>query len=90
MSGQPPTHQNSGESDGSLPPTEIAKPSDPETTEPASAQQLTDVEKQMSGFEAATLRWAKVAVLMSFLAAVFVCLQWYEMHAGGPTPTIWL
>ena len=37
----------------------------------------------MSGFEKSTLRWAKVAVLMSFLAAVFVCAQWYEMHTGG-------
>lgn len=41
------------------------------------------VEKQMNAFEKATLRWAKVAVLMSLLAAVFVCLQWVEMHTGA-------
>jgi len=37
----------------------------------------------MSGFERGTLRWAKVAVFMSALAAIFVCLQWWEMHEGG-------
>jgi hypothetical protein len=37
----------------------------------------------MTGFEKATLRWGKIAVLLSGLAAVFVCAQWYEMHVGG-------
>jgi cell division protein FtsL len=67
--------------DDSLPPTDITEANDPNTAEPPSAQQLTDVEKQMTGFEKSTLRWAKVAVLMSFLAAIFVCAQWYEMHS---------
>lgn len=37
----------------------------------------------MTGFERATLRWAKAAVIMSLLAAIFVCLQWWEMRSGG-------
>jgi hypothetical protein len=37
----------------------------------------------MSTFEKATLRWAKTAVIMSGLAALFVSAQWYEMHEGG-------
>jgi cell division protein FtsL len=81
-------NQSAARNDGKNPdsassPADITKANDTKTTEPASAQQLTDVEKQMSGFEKSTLRWAKVAVLMSFLAAVFVCAQWYEMHQGG-------
>jgi hypothetical protein len=62
-------------------------PRDEEKTEislpPASTQQPANVEKEMTGFERATLLWAKVAVLMSGLAAIFVCAQWYEMHHGG-------
>jgi hypothetical protein len=41
------------------------------------------VEREMTGFERATLQWAKVAVGMSAVAAFFVCLQWWEMHTGG-------
>lgn len=52
-------------------------------TELATAGQLTEVGEKMTGFERATLRWAKVAVAMSFLAVIFVCAQWYEMHEGG-------
>jgi hypothetical protein len=72
--------------------TEAAQGSDapvvPETrnanpAQPATADQLQEVEREMTGFERATLRWARVAVLMSGLAALFVCLQWYEMRKGG-------
>jgi hypothetical protein len=37
----------------------------------------------MTGFEKATLRWARIAVLMSCLAAIFVCAQWWEMHSSS-------
>ena len=50
---------------------------------PATADQLAQVEEQMSSFERSTLRWARAAVIMSFLAAVFVCFQWWEMHSGA-------
>lgn len=40
-------------------------------------------QQEMTGFERATIRWAKLAVLMSGAAAFFVCLQWYEMHSGA-------
>jgi hypothetical protein len=52
-------------------------------TEPATAEQLKDVEQQMSSFEKATLRWAKTAVFLSVVAAGIVCAQWWEMHKGG-------
>ncbi len=45
--------------------------------------QFKSVEREMTGFERATLRWAKIAVLLSGLAALFICGQWYEMHTGG-------
>lgn len=37
----------------------------------------------MSSYERSTLRWAKTAVIISCLAAFFVCAQWFEMHSGG-------
>lgn len=58
----------------------------PVTAYPASettAQQIEKVEEEMSGFEKSTLRWARTAVIMSGLAAIFVCLQWWEMHTSG-------
>jgi len=83
MSTQPPSPDNRGETNSGLSPTQVTEPVDSPATEPATAQQLQEVEKQMSGFEKATLKWAKLAVGMSLVAAVFVCLQWYEMHTGG-------
>lgn len=66
----------------SLPP-EVPQPRDRPDAQPATEQQLREVEREMTGFERATLRWARVAVVMSGLAALFVCLQWWEMHQGG-------
>ena len=51
--------------------------------EQSEASLLSPNKEQMSGFEKATLRWARAAVIMSLLAAVFVCAQWWEMHEGG-------
>ena len=66
----------------SLPP-EVPQPVNGPNAQPTAEQQLAEVEHEMSGFERGTLRWARVAVLMSALAAGFVCLQWREMHTGG-------
>src|SRR5579862_918095 len=78
-------NQSSSQQEGEVSPTPVT----PIPAEPATAEQLTVVEKQMTGFEQATLRWAKIAVLLSGLAAFFVCAQWYEMHAGaGDTHTL--
>lgn len=64
-------------------PVIVSKPEGSPPQEPATAQELAKKEKEMTGFEKATLRWAKAAVIMSALAAIFVCLQWWEMHNGG-------
>ena len=64
-------------------PPQESKPIDTPPAEPATAQQLEKVEEKMSSFERSTLRWAKAAVILSALAAVFVCAQWWEMHEGG-------
>jgi hypothetical protein len=67
----------------SLPP-EVPQPVNRPNTQPATTDdEVQNVEREMTGFERATLRWAKVAVFLSALAALFVCLQWYEMHQGG-------
>lgn len=83
MDDQPAAAQDRYKPDTATPPVNITEPSNAETTQPATQQQLSDFEKQMTGFERATLRWAKIAVLLSALAAAFVCAQWYEMHKGG-------
>jgi len=83
MNNQNDPAEHGPESNSSLTPTQVAEPVHAPATEPATAQQLQAVEKQMSGFEKATLRWAKLAVFMSAIAALFICLQWYEMHSGG-------
>jgi cell division protein FtsL len=83
MDEQSPTSQDKQKSETAASPVKKPEAINPATTEPATAQQLADVEKEMTGFERATLGWAKVAVLMSGLAAIFVCAQWYEMHVGG-------
>jgi hypothetical protein len=79
---KPETTKN-GDGAVSPAPVQIAPPVTPPAAEPATAKQLQEVEKQMSSFERATLKWAKAAVIMSGIAALFVCAQWYEMHAGG-------
>src|ERR1700691_3675111 len=61
----------------------ISGPINAPTPQPPAADQLTEIEKQMTGFERATLRWTKAAVFMSFLAAGFVRLQWIEMRNGA-------
>jgi hypothetical protein len=66
----------------SLPP-EIPQAPNRLNAQQEAANQLEEVQREMTGFERATLRWAKVAVAMSAVAAFFVCLQWWEMHQGG-------
>lgn len=75
--------QNSTETSSSAPPSKGVEAVNPEATSPATAQQLKNVENEMTGFEKATLKWARTAVIMSALAAAFVCLQWVEMCKGG-------
>lgn len=82
MDNQSGTTQN-GDNSQSSSPVQISPPINTPAAEPATAQQLQKVEQQMSGFERATLSWAKAAVIISCIAAVFVCAQWWEMHAGG-------
>lgn len=83
MDDQAPPTNNGAEPTDNPTPVDIAKEPSPEPTQPATEQQLREVEREMTGFERATLRWARVAVIMSGLAALFVCLQWWEMHQGG-------
>ncbi len=78
-----PTDQNGEKPNAGLPSSEGTKAVDAPATGPATAEQLTEVEEQMTGFEKSTLRWAKTAVIMSGLAALFVCGQWWEMHKGS-------
>ncbi|MBV9574477.1 MAG: hypothetical protein JOY93_10515 [Acidobacteriales bacterium] len=66
----------------SLPP-EIAQVPTGLNAQQEAANQTTEAKREMTGFERGTLRWAKLAVGMSAVAAFFVCLQWWEMRRGG-------
>lgn len=61
----------------------ISKPLDASPAQPDTRDELKQIEKAMSGFEKSTLRWSRVAVVMSSLAALFVCAQWWEMHTSS-------
>ena len=82
MDDQSTAAQRQAEANATPPPPKITEPASPDPAKPATAEQLKDVE-QMTGFERATLRWARIAVWMSAVAAAFVCAQWYEMHSGA-------
>jgi hypothetical protein len=70
------------ETDVSLPP-QVPRPVNRPNAQPEADDRRDNVQREMTGFERGTLRWARVAVFMSALAAIFVCLQWWEMHTGG-------
>jgi hypothetical protein len=67
------------------PPTTISKPKQNNTipAEPPTAIKLQEVENRMTAFEQSTIRWTRVAVGVSILAAIFICAQWWEMHTGS-------
>jgi len=52
-------------------------------TQEPTAQQFEKVEQRMTDFERSTVRLTMAATIIATIAAVFVCLQWYEMHSGG-------
>src|SRR6266849_5194735 len=83
MSHQGPSTENGSEPESSSTPVEITQPWNPPTAKPTAEQELAAMEKDMNSFERATIKWAKLAVIMAGVAAVFVCAQWYEMHTGG-------
>ena len=83
MDEQKPPQQDSEHPDGGALPTETIKPHNPAPAPPRPTHQLAEVQKELSGFEKSTLRWARTAVILSAFAALFVCAQWWEMRKGG-------
>ncbi len=65
------------------PPPPRAKEPEPVDAVPAAptAQQFKEAEKRMTAFERSTVRWTRVAVFASILAAIFICLQWIVMDS---------
>jgi hypothetical protein len=59
---------------------EAPKPESAAPPQPATTQQLEEVEKKMSAFERATLTWARAAFIVACAAAAFACLQWVAMR----------
>ena len=68
-----------------LPPTraEIPAPKSAPPEQPATAQQLEEVEEKMSAYERSTLRWARAAVIISVLAFLGILFQGIEMFLGS-------
>jgi hypothetical protein len=58
-----------------LPPTPESKP--------ATEADLKKVQKEMTGFERATLAWTRASFFIVLATAVFIGLQWHEMNVGG-------
>lgn len=86
MASEGPISQNVSFSGGSLPPSEsapaaIGQPS--AATSEELKQTAKNIEERMSRFEKSTLRLTRAAVAISAAAAIFVCLQWWEMHTGA-------
>ncbi len=44
---------------------------------------VEQLHERMSEFEKSALRWTRITVAVSIIAAIFVCFQWVEMHTGG-------
>ena len=65
------------------PPSNITQAVNRPVQAQATEENLQEIQREMTAFERSTLRWAKVAVLLSGLAAIFVCLQWIEMRTTG-------
>ena len=55
--------------------TSIAKPFNASPAEKATTNELDAIENELSGFEKSSLRWAKVAVLLSGLAVLLFALS---------------
>lgn len=79
MDGQdgPPDQQEKGEV--SAPPG-IPQGDNGRESRPATTEQLAEVQNEMNAFERSTVRLARMALLISLLAAFFVYLQWQEMN----------
>lgn len=53
------------------------------TTQPATAQQLSDVEERMSAFERSMIRLTLAGLLITVVTGGFIGLQWWEMRSGS-------
>jgi len=62
---------------------ELPEPTDSQTISQVNISHYAEVNKGMSSFERDTFKLSIVAVILSAFAALFICLQWYEMYEGG-------
>ncbi len=83
MNDKDPSSKEAAHAHTSAPQPDGAQPEDASITEQPATQRLEADEREMSGFEKSTLRWARTAVILSGIAAIFVCAQWWEMRKGG-------
>jgi hypothetical protein len=83
MNGEPPSKDDvGGTPEGSLTPKAPPINTSP-ASEPTTAQQLTNVEERMSGFERSTLGLGRYGLAVTILTGAFIALQWWEMHSGA-------
>jgi len=83
MNDEPPTSENIGPTTNSTPARETPPIDTTPASQPATAQQLANVEERMSSFERSTLRLGRYGLAVTVLTGIFIALQWYEMHSGA-------
>ncbi len=64
-------------------PFDLKQPVNRSPQEPCTDEPCNKVQPKMNEFEKSTIKWARFAVFIYGLSAIFICLQWYEMHAGS-------
>src|SRR5260370_11928923 len=83
MNSEQPTNENIDPTPNSAPAPEPPPIDTAPTGQPATAQQLTNVEQRMSSFERSTLRWTRAMFIVTAGTGLFICFQWLEMRSGG-------
>ncbi len=87
MTNEDNSSQNISDAPIGTPPVNKSEPKDPVPSKPATEADLAEVKaeikEEMSGFERSTLRWTRASFAVVLATAIFICLQWLEIHSGG-------
>jgi len=83
MNGEQPPNQNEGTPANPVSSSMSQSINSRPAGQPATEQQLNDVEKRMTAFERSMRRLTIVQVIVAILTGAVIALQWYEMHTGS-------
>jgi len=80
---EPPSSRVEGAAPSLLPDSVPSDPDNSSSETHSNGHPIDRLHERLSSFERATLQWTRLTVVVSIVAACFVCLQWWEMHTGG-------